>query len=318
MTVALFVALALALVAVALLVARQRALRQTLAEVRRTAAAEASRAEEAERLQREQEAASNEAVAALTAQVAGLEGDLTAQAAAAEARLDELDTTSRLRMTDLERALHLAKVDRRRASAAAAASAAEAEAAAAAVAEAEATAVRLAGLEAELVALRAAPRTFPAAPTPPADGEGQGDDAGWRLLLARVERQWAGLVNAGPEERGVTEGSRGEQLAQAVQRELERLREEVGVETAMVVDGPVDARHALTTLLALGEAAAMLAARSERVTIELADQVVVTGQEWTGDDDARRRLDELVATAAAGGRSGAVEPGDGAVRVVLG
>ena len=143
-------------------------------------------------------------------------------------------------------------------------------------------------------------------------------EAGWRLLLARVERQWADLVNAGAAGRGVVDGPRGEQLAEATRRELERLREEVGVETAMTVTGPVDDDHALTTLLVVGEAAALLASRSEHVTVDLGQQTVVTGLDWSGDDEARRRLDQLVATAAAVGRPAAVVPGDGAVRLVLG
>ena len=308
MTAASYVALALALVAVALLVAKQRSLRQALAECHRATSAASTRAEQAERLHQEGEASSQQAVAALEARVAGLEGDLTAQATAAEARLAELEASSRLRITELERVLHLAKVDHRRATTAAAASAAEAEAATA----------RLTEADAEVAALRTAAHLQAPSPSAPEAGPDDGGDAGWRLLLARVERQWADLVNAGPGERGVVDGSRGEQLAQALQRELERLREEVGVETTMVVAGPVDAGHALTTLLAVGEAAAMLAARSEHVTVELRDQAVVTGQDWSGDDDARRRLDQLVATVSAGGRSGAVEPGDGDVRVVLG
>ncbi len=141
--------------------------------------------------------------------------------------------------------------------------------------------------------------------------------AGWGLLLARVERQWANVVNPAAEERGVMHGPQGVQLAQAVQRDLERLREEVGVNATLAANEPVDEGDPLTTLLGVGEAAALLAHNSEHVIVDLRDPPVVSGQDWSGDDDAHRRLDQLAAAARDAGLNATVEILDGSVQVVL-
>ncbi len=147
---------------------------------------------------------------------------------------------------------------------------------------------------------------------------GQESDTGWPLLLARIERQWADVVNAGPGERGVVNASRREQLIQAVQRDLERLREEVGVETTMAASEPVDNDNPLTTLLAVGEAVALLAYHSEHVQVDLRDPTTVSGQDWTGDDNARRLLEQFAATASDAGLDASVEVADRSAQVLLG
>ncbi|HET6954885.1 MAG TPA: hypothetical protein VFI47_31275, partial [Acidimicrobiales bacterium] len=67
-----------------------------------------------------------------------------------------------------------------------------------------------------------------------APDEGTGDDGLWHLLLAHIARRWAAVAGVPPEGRGVTPGPPADQLAQALARETERLREEVGVDVELV------------------------------------------------------------------------------------
>jgi hypothetical protein len=134
----------------------------------------------------------------------------------------------------------------------------------------------------------------------------------WQLLLARVERQWAAGVAAHPGERGLAPDP-GERLAEAIARELERLREEVGVHAEAVVTGHFGA-DPLATLLATGEALAVLAPHAERVRVELGDQVVVVGEDWSGPP---AELDALEAAVAGTGLLGGVAVSGGRVELVL-
>lgn len=108
----------------------------------------------------------------------------------------------------------------------------------------------------------------------------------WPLLLAGVERQWANAVAAGPGERGVTESSPSAQLEQAVERVLQRLREEVGVDTRCSGAAPaLPAERATVVLLGVMEAVELLATRVETIDVRLGDPVVVTAGGWTGDGE---------------------------------
>lgn len=107
----------------------------------------------------------------------------------------------------------------------------------------------------------------------------------WPLLLAGVERRWADAVAAGPAERGVTGTSPSAQLAEAVERALQRLREEVGVDTALSGDGPsLPPARAAVVLLGIIEAVEVLAPRVETIDVRLGTPVVVTAGGWSGDD----------------------------------
>ena len=137
----------------------------------------------------------------------------------------------------------------------------------------------------------------------------------WRLLLARVERQWANAVGAGNDERGVVPGPLDEQLQQAVARDLERLREEVGLHTELTRTGAMEAVHPLLVLLATGELAALAASQSERVAVELGPRLVVVADGWSGDPSAG---EALRATITQTGLAGQVEVGPDSVRIVVG
>jgi hypothetical protein len=117
--------------------------------------------------------------------------------------------------------------------------------------------------------------------------------ATWAILLAILARRWAGVVGAPPDDRGVRSGTVSEQLEEALGREGERLREEVGVDVEVRTDGAVEPRDPVTFLLAATDVLGVLAAVCERVTIALDGSVVLTGEGWWGPTDeldlARRR-----------------------------
>ncbi|MEA3216853.1 MAG: hypothetical protein QOJ19_3009 [Acidimicrobiia bacterium] len=141
------------------------------------------------------------------------------------------------------------------------------------------------------------------------------DDAAWWLVLNRIERQWAATVAAGPHERGVSSGSTGEQLAEALNRELERLREEVGLSGQVHLGGPVPEAQRLRLLLAAGEALAVVAADAERVDVEIGAAVVIQGHDWTGEPAA---FDEVAQAASEAGIEFSVDKSAEGVRITLG
>jgi len=140
-------------------------------------------------------------------------------------------------------------------------------------------------------------------------------EASWRLLLARVEQQWASSVGAGEDERGVARAHHDEQLHQAVTRELERLREEVGLHTEVTRTGTMVGVHPLLVLLAAGELAALVAPHSERVAVELGEQLVVAGEGWTPEPATGERLRASVTDT---GLEGEVVTAGDSVRIAVG
>lgn len=114
------------------------------------------------------------------------------------------------------------------------------------------------------------------------------DGAGlWELVLANVTRRWAAVVGVPPDRRSVAAGTPAEQLAEALTREIERLREEVGVDVELSAadpapgnDGEGEAVDRVTVLVAALELLGALASTAQRVTVELADTLVLTGDGW--------------------------------------
>jgi hypothetical protein len=135
------------------------------------------------------------------------------------------------------------------------------------------------------------------------DGSGAAPDvpgATWAILLATLARRWAGVVGVPPEARGVRSGTVPEQLEEALGREAERLREEVGVDVEMRASASMEPSDPVTFLLAATDVLGVVAAVCERVTIELGDGLVLTGEGWWGPTD---ELDLARSRAVASGLS---------------
>jgi hypothetical protein len=109
--------------------------------------------------------------------------------------------------------------------------------------------------------------------------------ATWAILLATLARRWAGVVGAPPEARGVRSGTVSEQLAEALGREAERLREEVGVDVEVRGSDSGEPGDPVTFLLVATDVLGVLAAVCERVTMALDQGLVLTGDGWSGPTD---------------------------------
>lgn len=147
---------------------------------------------------------------------------------------------------------------------------------------------------------------------PPGGGPGR-DDGVWDLLLAHVTRRWAAVVGAPPGSRDMVDGGIAEQLAQAIAREVERLREEVGVDVELTVASPVEPGDGVLLLLSTIELLGALASSAERVSVDLDGRLVLVGEGWSdlgGELAAARER-----AVAAGARVSAVDAGGDRVRL---
>jgi len=126
----------------------------------------------------------------------------------------------------------------------------------------------------------------PSVAAPPGSASAPGvPGATWPILLATLARRWAAAVGAPPDTRGVRTGTVSEQLTEALGRESERLREEVGVDVEVRAGGSFDPTEPVTFLLAATDVLGVLAAVCERVVMHLDDALVLTGEGWSGPDD---------------------------------
>jgi hypothetical protein len=131
---------------------------------------------------------------------------------------------------------------------------------------------------------------------------GTGVEGLWQLLLAHLTRRWAAMVGVPPEGRTVTSGPGGAQLAEALSREVERLREEVGVDVDLVAtaggsrlgDDPADQ---VPVLLAAVELLGVLAASCQQVTVELGETLVLVGEGRLDPGDELAAVRDRVAAA---------------------
>ncbi len=150
----------------------------------------------------------------------------------------------------------------------------------------------------------------------------------WHLLLGHVTRRWAAVVGVPPENRHMIEGDTAGQLAQALAREAERLREEVGVDVEVTatpsaarpphVGGPGSVAAPtppVAVLVAAVELLGVLATSAQRVTVDVGDPLVVTGDGWL--DPAGELAVVCDRAAAAGVVLEPVEMGHEQVRLVL-
>lgn len=148
-----------------------------------------------------------------------------------------------------------------------------------------------------------------------------GDDDGlWNLLLAHVTRRWAAVVGVPPDGRTVVGGGPSEQLAEALARETERLREEVGVDVELTSppagsDGHGGTAGQVAVLVAALELLGVLATSAQRVTVDIGDVLVLTGDGW--DDPYGELAVAYDRVAAAGVTLDPLDIGDERVRLVV-
>lgn len=107
-------------------------------------------------------------------------------------------------------------------------------------------------------------------------------DGCWALLLADMTRRWAAVVGAPPQLRQVHLGAVPDQLTEALTREIDRLREEVGVDISFQADTPIEPADPIVFLLAAAHLLGELAAGCQKVTVELDGKLVLAGDEWIG------------------------------------
>lgn len=154
------------------------------------------------------------------------------------------------------------------------------------------------------------------------DGGGDGEAAAglWHLLLTHVTRRWAAVVGVPPDRRSLAPGTPVDQLAEALARETERLREEVGVDvelkaTPTTTPGDGDAAGDVAVLVAALELLGALATSAQRITVEIGEALVLTGDGWA---DPYGELPAAHAAATAAGVAiDPMETGDEWVRLVV-
>jgi hypothetical protein len=147
------------------------------------------------------------------------------------------------------------------------------------------------------------------------DGEGEAagppdDDGVWLLLLAHIARRWGAMVGVPLASRAVTSGSGADQLAEAVARETERLREEVGVDVEVVTKPPEDPdaprlgdnpADRVPALLAAVELLGVLASSAQQVTVTIGTDLVLVGEGWYDDGELAAVRDRAAAAGVAVG-----------------
>jgi hypothetical protein len=137
-------------------------------------------------------------------------------------------------------------------------------------------------------------------------------DGRWPLLLADLERRWPRPPGAA---RPVDTDDVAAQLASALAGELERLREEVGVDAEVTIAKTVVPARPTVFLLAALDLIGALTSICERVVVTLDDELRLTGRSWEGRRD---ELDTARTRAlAAGAVVSAVEIADDEVHLTL-
>jgi len=180
-------------------------------------------------------------------------------------------------------------------------------------------------LERAKAAAKAA-RTAAAPPATEAAEPSAVDEAVWDLLLADLTRRWpvpvtVTVASAGGEDAGGEATASGasavpDQLAEAFVRELERLREEVGVDAEITVVDTFAPERPVVFLLAALDLLGALTSSCQRVVVKLEDQLDMVGQDWEGRRD---ELDVARSRAlAAGAAVGPLEIDDDRIHLTLG
>jgi hypothetical protein len=144
-----------------------------------------------------------------------------------------------------------------------------------------------------------------------ADSEPGATDGRWQLLLADLERRWPRPPGA----RSPDADDVAAQLSRALTGEMERLREEVGVDAEVTVTTTVVPANPTVFLLAALDLIGALTSICQRVSVTLDDELRLVGQSWEGHRD---ELDEARTRAlSAGAVVTSVEIDDDEVRLTL-
>jgi hypothetical protein len=143
----------------------------------------------------------------------------------------------------------------------------------------------------------------------------------WRLLLAHVTRRWGAVVGVPPDKRSIVEGATAAQLTQALARETERLREEVGVDVELIApDVPPEGDAGelagrVAVLVAAVELLGVLASSAQRITVDVGESLVLTGDGWV--DPYGELTDAYDRASAAGVVLDPLDMSDDQVRLVV-
>ncbi|HMG43634.1 MAG TPA: hypothetical protein VK611_20050 [Acidimicrobiales bacterium] len=113
-----------------------------------------------------------------------------------------------------------------------------------------------------------------------------GPGPSWPLVLADMQRRWANTVGVQPADRAMKATDVPGQLAEALDREVERVREEVGVDVSIVLSGGIATPQPVVYLLAATDLLGAMVSTFERVALEVDDGLVMVGEVWSelGDD----------------------------------
>jgi hypothetical protein len=154
------------------------------------------------------------------------------------------------------------------------------------------------------------------------------DEGLWQLLLAHVTRRWAAVVGVPPDRRELLATTPADQFVEALARETERLREEVGVEVELTaVAQPASAGtgagagagttgvEGVAVLLGALELLGALATTAQRVTVDVGDTLVLAGDGWV--DPYREVATAYQRASGAGIALGPLEEADEQVRIVV-
>jgi len=108
----------------------------------------------------------------------------------------------------------------------------------------------------------------------------------WALVLADMERRWANTVGVPPGARAMKASEVAGQVAEALEREVERVREEVGVDVSLTITGDLSTPQPVVFLLAATDMLGAMVSTCERVSLEIDEGLVMVGEMWSelGDD----------------------------------
>ncbi len=144
----------------------------------------------------------------------------------------------------------------------------------------------VASAQGEVAAAQAAEAEARDAARKAAEGESDDPGASWPLVLADMTRRWANTVGIQPGDRAMKATETHEQLAEALDREVERVREEVGVSVTVTVAGQLSTKQPAVFLLAATDLLGAMVSTCERVSLTIEDGLVITGEVFAelGDD----------------------------------